>query len=89
MCDESYAGQALGGPTPGTSYNNLKDEDSRVRQQGNLKHGPSLRRQLEQTLLQTDRQRAQTAEALVLLTPEVEKMIEAFRALNRLGMLQL
>jgi hypothetical protein len=93
MCDESYAGQALGGATmPSQPYQNLKDADSRIRQQTQgrqLAHGPSVRRQLEQRIHQTQVQEQQHVEALKLLTPEVEKMIEAFRALNRVGLLQL
>lgn len=96
MCDEQpYAGQRLsGGAVPSKPYNNLKDEDLNARQQvrqghHSLAYSPSIREQLEQRIHHSQVQEEQTVEALKLLTPEVEKMIEAFRALNRVGLLQL
>lgn len=94
MCDyesiQAPSGGALGIPEQG--YNRVQDIDPRIRQHktsASLAHGPNLRMQLEQRLVQSQRDSDKVAEALKLLTPDVEKMIEAFRVLNRLGMLQL
>lgn len=87
MCDESYSGQqAAERASAANTYNSAKDIGLG---QKLAEHRLPLRMQLERRLHQSREQTTQVADALQLLTPEVETMINALRVLNRLGMLQL